>query len=151
MTWGAVAGAAIGVVGGALNKPKAPKMPEYNPWSIQDSLFGDTMFDKQNKRIKMALSPTMQGFADYFTGTAGRYLGGNTPTSPFQQFAYNDVQGMIPGLFGGALDASSVDPWIYGRYDRQMEDLARTTMAGGRGATAGGLGILAGPAAGLSW
>jgi hypothetical protein len=96
---------------------------------------GDTTFDRKGKKINTTLSPTMQGFADTMSGYAGQYASGNSPTSPFQQFAMGQVQGDMPGLYDQGMQAANVDPFAYARYDQQLGN-----VAGQMGASAGQMG-----------
>ena len=143
MTWGAVGGAAVGAVGSYLSgKAAKPKAPKFTPYSMTGTMFGDTVFDRKNNTVKINPNETMSGFGDNFTNIANQYLGGNSPTQPFQNFVYGDVQGMMPGLFGGAMDASQVDPSIYARYDQQLGALGDTLANYGAAGGAMGLGML---------
>lgn len=119
MTWGAVAGAGISAVGGLLSGG-APKPPKYRPWNQTGSLLGDTTFNPKNRTVTSTPSAAMRGFTDQMTGIANTYGGGNSPTNPYQQFAFGQVQGMMPGLFDQGQQASAVDPFAYARYDQQM-------------------------------
>jgi len=123
MTWGAVGGAAIGAVGSMLSG--SPKPPKYRPWSQTGSLLGDTTFDRKNRTVTSTPSAAMQGFTGQLTGVANQYLGGASPTSPFQQYAMGSVQGQLPGLFDQGLQAANVDPYAYTRYDQQMGGAAQ--------------------------
>ena len=120
--WGALIGAGISAAGSLLNK--GPKQPKYYPWSQTGSLLGDSTFDRKRRTITTTPSAPMQGFADQLTGVADQYLGGSSPTSPFQQYAMGQVQGAIPGLFGEGMTAAQVDPYAYARYDQQMGNAA---------------------------
>jgi hypothetical protein len=122
--WGQIAGAAIGALGSALGGSSAPQPPKFRPWSISDTSLGTTTFDRKNKQVEMSMSPTMGGFSSNFADIANQYMSGNSPTAGYQNWALNGVGGQIPGLFGGALDASQIDPATFARYDSQMGGLA---------------------------
>lgn len=135
MVWGQVAGAAIGALGSALGGSDQPQMRKFKPWDIGNTLLGSVDFNRQDKTLSTTLSPEMRAIADSYMSTANR----TSPTQGFQDFAFGQVQGMLPGLFGGAMDASMVDPSVYGRYDAQMGGL--TGQLAGMNGTAGMLGL----------
>lgn len=116
--WGQIAGAAIGAAGSLFgSKPKAPK---FNPYSISGSMLGSSVFDKKKKTLTLTPGAELTGFKNQLMGVANQYGNGGSPTQPYQDFAMGQVQGQIPGLFNGAMDASQVDANPYGRYDAQM-------------------------------
>lgn len=144
MTWGAVAGGAIAAAGSIIGAPGSPKSPKFRPYSMTGTLLGDTTFGgtKRNRTLSLTPNETVQGFADANAGLANQYLTGPTPTTPFQQWSMGDLQQAIPGLFGGAMENSAVDPYAYQRYDQQAGGLGQSSQIGGLGAMGAGFGLL---------
>lgn len=144
MTWGAVAGGAISAAGSIMAAPGDPKSPKFRPYSMTGTLLGDTTFGgtKRNKTLSLTPNATVQGFADANAGLANQYLTGPTPTTPFQQWTTGNLQQSIPGLFGGAMSNSAVDPYAYQRYDQQSGGLGQSSQIGGLGAMGAGFGLL---------
>lgn len=148
MAWGMVGSAAISAVGGYLSsKNSAPKTPKYRPYDVTTGL-GTADYDRKNKRVDMTLSPEQQAFADRYNQMATQYLSGGGPTAGFQGFSTGAVQNAIPGLFGGALDASITDQGSLDAYLGNISGLggAMGNMYGA--ANTAGLNALGGPAPG---
>lgn len=62
MTWGAVAGAAVSVVGSALTSDSGPKRPKWRPYDTEN-LWGTSSIDRKSKQINQNLSGFAQGVA----------------------------------------------------------------------------------------
>lgn len=137
MSWAAVGGAAIGAAGSIIGgKASQPRTPKYRPYDFSSPL-GTSSIDHKTKQITTQLSPEMQGYYNLFGGMANQYLGGNSATQPYQNFAFG-LQSQFPGLFSGAQDSSYLDPSIIDRYNTTMGDYA--SQAGAAGSSVLGMG-----------
>lgn len=148
MSWGAIGGAAVGAVGSMLASSGQPSAPKFKPYS-GTGITGETTWDRRNKKFSSALNPEFQGYHGLFGNTANQYLGGNSPTQPFQNFAYGGVQPQIPALYQQGLNASAVDASPYTQYLSQLGGLGQ--QVGGLAGLFGGVGAnyaLGGPVGG---
>lgn len=144
MAWAAVGGAAVSAVGGYLSSQgSATSAPKFRPYDVTTGM-GTADWDRKGKQINAALSPEQQAFANQYNTMAQQYLSGGGATNPFQQFAMGGVQGAIPGLFGGALNASQGDQASLDAYLGNMSGLAGSTGGMYNTLNSAGMNILGG-------
>lgn len=135
-------GAGASLAGGLLGGSDAPKPKMY------DITTGLGTADWSKKRgLNATLSPEQQAMADAYLQRAQGFLGGQTPTAGFQNWA-SGLGGMFPSLFQDALGASGVDPSALNAYTQNLGGLAGQMQGAFNGANLAGMNILGGAAPG---
>jgi hypothetical protein len=119
MTWGNVAGAAISVGGSMLSGSGSPDRPKFRPYDATSSL-GTADWDRKGRTLNTTLSGEGREYELMYGDMARRYMTDAAPTNPYKQFAFGNVQGQVPGLYQGALDASQMDSRALSQYNQQL-------------------------------
>jgi hypothetical protein len=106
------------------------------------------MADFNKKSVKLNLSPEQQAFYNLLGGQATDWMTGGGYGAGTAA-ALEGVGGMLPGLFGGALDASAVDPVSLAAYNQRMGMLGDASGSIFGGLANQGMNVLGGNAPGM--